>query len=81
MNHPCHIQIEGSLFIVKRSFGVRFRLVVLNRINPTDLEQVGPAGNRLSRSPDQATRPEPNSNSYVYHVTIPSPSHSHVGRT
>lgn len=32
-------QIEGSLFVVKRSYGVRFRLVVLNRINPNDLEQ------------------------------------------
>ncbi len=34
-----HAQIEGSLFVVKRSYGVRFRLVVLNRVNLGDLEQ------------------------------------------
>jgi hypothetical protein len=37
----CRNQIEGSLFVVKRSFGCRFRLVVLNRMTPQDLEQVG----------------------------------------
>lgn len=32
--------MEGSLFIVKRSFGCRFRLIILNRLSNQDLLEV-----------------------------------------
>lgn len=33
-------KIEGSLFLVKRAFGCRFRIIVLNRVSQVDLKQV-----------------------------------------